>query len=55
MPTFCEKNIKTKKYANFEYGAVRRKVNLVDLENSKMLKNEYLVEKVGLDTAENDR
>ena len=38
-----------KKSANFEFGAVQRYVYLVDLE--KCYKNEYLVAKIGLDTA----
>ena len=37
-----------------EYGAVRRNLNLVDLEKSKMLKNDYLVAIVAVDTAENE-
>ena len=41
-----------KKSANFEFKAVQRYVYLVDLE--KCLKNEYLVAKIGLDTAENE-
>ena len=41
-----------KKSANFEFGAVQRYVYLVDLE--KCLKFEYLVAKIGLDTAENE-
>ena len=41
-----------KKPANFEFKAVQRYVYLVDLE--KCLKNEYLVAKIGLDTAENE-
>ena len=28
--------------------------NLVDLENSKMLKNDYLLAKIGFGTAENE-
>ena len=40
---FCE---------DFEFGAVRRCANLVDLE--KMLKNEYLVANIGFDTEENE-
>ena len=43
MMNFCE---------DFEFGAVRRCANLVDLENA--LKNEYLVAKIGLDTDENE-
>ena len=43
-------------FQNFEFGAVIPKVqrflNLVDLE--KMLKNEYLVAKISVDTAENE-
>ena len=41
-----------KKSANFEFKAVQRYVYLVDLE--KCWKNEYLVAKIGLDTAENE-
>ena len=41
-----------KKSANFEFKAVQRYVYLVDLE--KCFKNEYLVAKIGLDTAENE-
>ena len=41
-----------RKSVNFEFGAVQRYVYLVDLE--KCLKNEYLVAKIGLDTAENE-
>ena len=37
---------------NFESGAVRRNVNLEDLE--KTLQNEYLVAIVAVDTAENE-
>ena len=36
----------------FEIGAVRRNANLVDLE--KCRKNDYLVAKFGVDTAENE-
>ena len=36
----------------FEIGAVRRNANLVDLE--KMQKNDYLIAKFGVDTAENE-
>ena len=41
-----------KKSAIFEFKAVQRYVYLVDLE--KCFKNEYLVAKIGLDTAENE-
>ena len=41
-----------KKSANFEFKAVQRYVYLVDLEECQ--KNEYLVAKFGLDTAENE-
>ena len=41
-----------KKSAIFEFKAVQRYVYLVDLE--KCFKNEYLVAKFGLDTAENE-
>ena len=34
IPKFCEKMKNHKKSKNFEYGAVRRNVNLVDLEKS---------------------
>ena len=47
---FCK--ILKKKSANFEIWAVRRNDNLVDLE--KCWKNEYLVAKIGVDTAENE-
>ena len=40
----CEKSL-TNFCEDFEFGAVRRCANLVDL--AKMLKNEYLVVKVG--------
>ena len=40
---FCE---------DFEFGAVRRCANLVDL--AKCLKNEYLIAKNGFDTEENE-
>ena len=43
MTNFCE---------YFELGAVRRCVNLVDLENA--LKNYYLVAKMDFDTEENE-
>ena len=43
LTNFCE---------YFEFGAVLRCVNLVDLE--KCLKNEYLVAKIGFDTEENE-
>ena len=43
LTTFCE---------YFELGAVRRCVNLVDLE--KMLKNEYLIAKIGFDIEEDE-
>ena len=36
----------------FDLGAVRRYVNLVDLE--KCLKDKYLVAKIGFDTEENE-
>ena len=36
----------------FEFGAVQKFVNLVDLE--KMLQNEYLVANIGFDSAENE-
>ena len=36
----------------FEIGAVQRNANLVDLE--KMQQNEYLLAKIGVDTAENE-
>ena len=45
---FCENNAKSE---NLEFRAVRRCVNLVDLE--KMLKNDSLLAKIGFDTAEN--
>ena len=40
----------------FEFGAVRRCVNLVDLEEFTLnsLKDEYLVAKIGFDTEENE-
>ena len=41
LTNFCE---------YFEFGAVRRYVNLVDLE--KCFKNEYLVARIGFDTEE---
>ena len=41
-------------YKKIEFGAVQKDVNLVDLENSKMLQNEYLFAKFGFDTAENE-
>ena len=53
-PTFCEMRNDTKvirKIAEFEFGAVQKRVNLVDLE--KMLQNEPSVQKLGFDTAEN--
>ena len=37
---------------DFEFGAVQRNVNLVDLE--KCFKNAYLDAKIGVDTAENE-
>ena len=37
---------------NFGFRAVERVLNLVDLE--KMLKNEYLDAKIGVDTEENE-
>ena len=40
------------KSAKFEFGAVQKNANLVDLE--KCCKNEYLVAKIGVDTAENE-
>ena len=43
LTNFCE---------YFEFGAVRRCGNLIDLE--KCLKNEYLVAKIGFDTEENE-
>ena len=43
LTNFCE---------YFEFGAVRRCVNLVDLE--KCFNNEYLVAKIGFDTEENE-
>ena len=45
-------NFRRKKSAIFEFKAVQRYVYLVDLE--KCFKNEYLVAKIGLDTAENE-
>ena len=42
LTNFCE---------YFEFGAVRSNVNHVDLE---MLKDEYLVAKIGFDTEENE-
>ena len=47
---FCK--FLVKKSAIFETWAVRRNDNLVDLE--KCWKNEYLVAKIGVDTAENE-
>ena len=38
-------------YSNFEFGAVQRSVNLEDI-SKKMLQNDYLDAKIGLDTAE---
>ena len=35
-----------------EFGAVQKNANLVDLE--KLLQNEYLVAKIGVDRAENE-
>ena len=54
---FAEIRIKIRKsltifFEDFEFGAVRRIAYLVDLE--KCFKNEYLVAKSGLDTAENE-
>ena len=36
-----------------ESGALHRNVNLLDLD--KMVQNEFLLTKIGLDTAENER
>ena len=46
-PKFCGIEVK----ANFECGAVQKRVNLTDL--AKMLQNEPLLAKIGCDTAEN--
>ena len=43
LTNFCE---------DFEFGAVRRCANLVDL--AKCLNNEYLVANIGFDTEENE-
>ena len=46
---FCKS---LQKSGNFAFGEVRKNAHFVDLE--KILKNEYLVAKIGLDTAENE-
>ena len=57
MMIFCRNSNKIRKSLTnfceyFEFGAVRRCVNLVDLE--QCLKNEYVVAKIGFDTEENE-
>ena len=51
IPTKIQKSL-TNFCEYFEFGAVRRHVNLVDFE--KMPKHEYLVAKIGFDTEENE-
>ena len=52
----CNKNRKKFDKKEFsEFGAVQRNENLIDLEkSSKLLRNEYLVAKIGVNTAENE-
>ena len=38
----------------FEFRAVQRNAHLVDLEKNLILKNDYLLAKIGADTAENE-
>ena len=49
----CEKSL-TNFCEYFEFEAVRRCANIVDLEKKLMLKHEYLVAKIGLDTEESE-
>ena len=49
----CEKSL-TNFCVYFEFGAVRRCANLVDLAKILMKKKEYLVAKIGFDTEENE-
>ena len=51
----CEKNsrIRDENLLNFEVREVRRKVNLIDLVKSFPTTVEYLLAKIGFDTADN--
>jgi len=52
--TIAKKSL-TKNYEISEFGAVEKNANLVDLEKwFKILQNEYLDAKIGVDTAENE-